>query len=139
MNRRESIQKLLLGGSVLIVVPSVLTQCTANSSLTDSTSGGGDLTVDLSQSVNSVLNSPGGFKVIQSVIVINKGTGFVAMSSICTHQGCTVNFDSVSNTLICPCHGSKFSLEGTVVNGPAITPLQLYKVSQSGTVLTISP
>jgi cytochrome b6-f complex iron-sulfur subunit len=139
MNRRESVRKLLLGGSVVIAVPTVLARCSTGSSMTDTTQGGANLTVDLSLSVNSALNSNGGSKVVQGVIIINMGTGFVALSSICTHQGCTVNYDASSGRLVCPCHGSIFSIEGSVVNGPALSPLQVYKVSEQGNVLTISP
>jgi cytochrome b6-f complex iron-sulfur subunit len=45
---------------------------------------------------------------------------FVAVSSTCTHQGCTIsNFDSGSNQFVCLCHGSRFDLSGKVVQGPA--------------------
>jgi cytochrome b6-f complex iron-sulfur subunit len=48
----------------------------------------------------------------------------VAVSRICTHEGCTVNLPVASLlTLNCPCHGSRFEVTGQVVNGPAARPL----------------
>jgi Rieske Fe-S protein len=62
---------------------------------------------------------------------------FKAFSKVCTHQGCTVA--SVSNGHInCACHGSTFSAtDGSVVNGPAKTPLAETKVTLSGDSLVI--
>ncbi|MCZ2805721.1 Rieske (2Fe-2S) protein [Modestobacter sp. VKM Ac-2983] len=45
----------------------------------------------------------------------------VALSAICTHQGCTVKGDG--GELLCPCHGSVFDLSGANVSGPARKPL----------------
>ena len=45
----------------------------------------------------------------------------VALSAICTHQGCTVKGDG--GKLACPCHGSVFDLSGANVSGPAPKPL----------------
>ena len=58
---------------------------------------------------------------------------FRAFSAICTHEGCIVN--SVSNgTINCPCHGSKFSIkDGSVVNGPAPSPLASIAIKVEGT------
>jgi glycine/D-amino acid oxidase-like deaminating enzyme/nitrite reductase/ring-hydroxylating ferredoxin subunit len=42
-----------------------------------------------------------------------------AVSAICTHQGCTVEFNPVEATWDCPCHGSRYATDGSVIQGPA--------------------
>jgi Rieske Fe-S protein len=62
---------------------------------------------------------------------------FTALSSICTHQVCTVTGYSGS-TFVCPCHGSQFDTNGHVVGGPAPAPLAQYATSFTGNTLQIT-
>src|SRR5262249_62108374 len=65
------------------------------------------------------------------VIVTRSGSQFYAVSSACTHRGCVVMpFDG--NSIVCPCHGSEYALDGTVTKPPATTNLQAYSVDFDG-------
>lgn len=41
----------------------------------------------------------------------------------CSHLGCPIALNSTDKSFDCPCHGSRFHLDGTVLHGPAIAPL----------------
>src|ERR687891_2682080 len=45
-------------------------------------------------------------------------------SAVCTHLGCTVTWNNSEKSFDCPCHGSRYSSLGTVINGPANTALE---------------
>lgn len=50
---------------------------------------------------------------------------FHHFSLVCTHLGCVVPWSSANNKFMCPCHGSQYSPDGSVVRGPAPLPLAL--------------
>jgi Rieske Fe-S protein len=68
-------------------------------------------------------------------LLVLDGGGFAALSSICTHRGCTV--DLGGQGLACPCHGSQYDREGNVTRGPASRALTRYPVRASGDELII--
>ncbi|MGW5849135.1 FAD-dependent oxidoreductase [Streptomyces sp. NPDC055254] len=47
-----------------------------------------------------------------------------AVSAVCTHMGCLVAFNNAERTWECPCHGSRFGIDGEILQGPALTPLE---------------
>jgi cytochrome b6-f complex iron-sulfur subunit len=59
-------------------------------------------------------------------ILIHKESGFSALSLICTHLGCTV--EQKAGEFACPCHGSRFDVDGKVIHGPAEKPLPSLRV-----------
>lgn len=54
--------------------------------------------------------------------------GFLALSSRCTHLGCTVPWDDRTRTFPCPCHASVFDMTGNVQGPPAPRALDLFPV-----------
>ena len=97
-----------------------------------------NFTLDLSSSSNAALRTVGGYVIANggTVIVENTSAGYVAISLVCTHNGCTVSYRG-ANGFTCPCHGGTFDANGNVTGGPPPTPLAKYNVTQAGTVLTI--
>ncbi|KUI48516.1 (2Fe-2S)-binding protein [Mycobacterium sp. GA-1199] len=65
----------------------------------------------------------GGVIVDQTVLTQPTPGDFKGFSATCTHAGCTVR-DVAGGTINCPCHGSRFNLDGTVANGPATRALE---------------
>ena len=67
-------------------------------------------------------------------ILFRTNAGVFAYSAICTHQGCTVSYDSLGHTLNCPCHGGKFDVNngGKVIAGPPPLPIPKINVAIAG-------
>jgi CDGSH-type Zn-finger protein/nitrite reductase/ring-hydroxylating ferredoxin subunit len=59
----------------------------------------------------------------QMAAFVDEGGELHLMSARCPHLGCTVAWDPTEKTFDCPCHGSRFSAQGDVVQGPATKPL----------------
>ena len=78
----------------------------------------------------------GGGKILADkkiVITQPKSGEFHGFSAVCTHAGCIVGTVS-GGTINCPCHGSRFSItNGSVVNGPAPSPLPPVGIKVQGT------
>jgi Rieske Fe-S protein len=137
-SRRAVLQGL--AGAVLL--PGVLVACSTGDEgggPTDGTATSGDTaggTVPASEI------PPGTAKVVDvggsPVVVAQPSSGeFVAFSASCTHQGTVVTAGD-GLTLTCPNHGSQFNAnDGSVVTGPATSPLPSVRVTQDGDTLVI--
>ena len=131
-----------VGGTCATLLASVLAACgsssdaggiTAPPPAGSTTFAGGVVTLNLPQLPD--LTATNGHLVLEladgtrraNLAVINASGTYKAFSSICTHEGCSVNgYDGT--VLICPCHGSRYDLTGKVVAGPAPLPLREYTV-----------
>ncbi|MGB3136936.1 MAG: Rieske (2Fe-2S) protein [Nodosilinea sp.] len=56
----------------------------------------------------------------------------LAVSSVCTHAGCTVAWDGAQALFACPCHGGRFNPDGTVSGGPPPKPLATFEAKIEG-------
>ena len=71
------------------------------------------------------------------VWMVRIAEGIYALSTTCTHLGCTPNWLSAENKFKCPCHGSGFYKTGINFEGPAPRPLERYRIglAEDGQIL----
>ncbi|MGH3997712.1 MAG: FAD-dependent oxidoreductase, partial [Pseudonocardiaceae bacterium] len=62
----------------------------------------------------------------------NEHGALQAVSAVCSHLGCIVDFNSAERTWDCACHGSRFHTDGTVIQGPANRPFERKSPLSSG-------
>jgi Rieske Fe-S protein len=81
----------------------------------------------------------GVIRAADKVVVTQATAGqYKAFSAVCQHQGCTVGSIEGKN-IVCPCHGSAYSIvDGSVVNGPTTKPLIPKSSSTDGADLVVS-
>lgn len=66
----------------------------------------------------------------EKVYIVRAKEGyFYALSDVCTHLGCITNWLPDEGLIACPCHGSRFDVEGNVIHGPAPRPLVRYSIT----------
>ena len=145
MDRRTMLRGVAVTGA-LGASASLLAACGGDSGgSSGAASGGGSGSATgnaaASKSLGSTSQIPVGggmvFKEQEIVVTQPRKGDFLAFSAICTHQGCPVG-DVSGGTINCPCHGSKFNLDGTVANPPATTPLPKKQISVQGGDITLA-
>ena len=62
------------------------------------------------------------------IFIVNAAEGFYALSAVCSHLGCLSVWKPESSTIACPCHGSAFRRDGSIMAGPAPKPLPWLRV-----------
>ena len=138
-DRREFLMKLGIGAGVA----GIATQGAASlRSLVPNVSYDAPTTVRL----GAPLEFPDGLQFLpdQRLFVFREGNTFYAVSAVCTHLGCTVRAEALprpettsvegrplrlTHRFLCPCHGSRYSGDGTNETGPAPRPLAWYHLS----------
>jgi cytochrome b6-f complex iron-sulfur subunit len=104
-----------------------------NRDLPGTPTGNGTLVLTAQQAPE--LQRTGGAVVVHAscaakpVLVANTGSGIVALQANCPHAGCELAWVPEDLQAECPCHGSRFAGDGTVLNPPATTPLQTWPAS----------
>ncbi len=139
--------RLALGGAVATLLPPSL-GCGPMSGALPVIPNSPSNSYDLTFASFPALQTTGGATLVQidatsgsvPVAIVRTGaTTAVALQAICTHAGCLVNpFDGGSRTFSCPCHGSVFAEDGTVVRGPAQFPLSPYPAAVGADAITVS-
>ena len=135
-------QKILLGAG-LGLVTAVLAACSTygkkpeaageSSTTPAAPSASGGTAAPAAKAIAKTSDVPVGSGVIVGEVVVTQPSAgvFKGLSAKCTHKGCTVN-KVADGTIDCPCHGSKFNLDGTVANGPAQEPLAVENITVQG-------
>jgi Rieske Fe-S protein len=80
-------------------------------------------------------NAPGDLAF--GAFVVKNGGNVAVFAQNCSHLGCSINFNQDARTFDCPCHGSRFHLDGTVLHGPAQNPLSHLSWKQGDSPTTI--
>ena len=138
MNRKDFFKTSALALVGLAIGPSLLESCAKSGTSPQGPSA--NFTLDLSAAANAALNHVGGYIYSNGVIVTRVSTadlGFVAVAQSCTHQVCTIAYNSGIQTFVCPCHGGTYDLNGNVTGGPPPSPLTKYAVTRTNNILTV--
>jgi cytochrome b6-f complex iron-sulfur subunit len=154
MNRRNFLTWLGLGWG-LAWISNAIAGCSNNASNSQPSGA----TSTSSTPSNAGLVEPGGFVKIgttqdleekgrilfqqganSSVLAIRdpaNPNSIFAVDSRCTHRGCTVDWNSDRQEILCPCHGSAFQADGKVRKGPASKPLERFEAKIEGNAVLV--
>jgi cytochrome b6-f complex iron-sulfur subunit len=132
MKRREFVILVGVGGSLPLVVascaPKVAKQENNNANESDDGFQEVGKLADLDKN-GQLLNAKlaGDKKALIIRDPANKAQ-LIAVNPTCTHAGCTVAWQSEQKEFVCPCHDSRYTIDGKVLQGPAEKPLATYAV-----------
>ena len=139
MDRRKFILDSCRACAALAAVPAIaaLESCGGAKTLAiEPAAGSNIIDVPLSQFGSATYTVVKSKKVGDDLIIAKQPDGsYKALVKRCTHKGGPVNVDGAD--LKCSWHGSRFSMSGTVVNGPAAAPLKSYPATLEGDVVKV--
>ena len=145
MERKDFLASLGLGAGSLLIT-SCLGACGKSDTGSPSTNNPSpttpgtkvDFTLDVS--TNSDINSKG-WTIMNSVIIAKNGSSYIALSSVCTHQGNPLTYNSANNNFPCSltdaAHGSVFDANGGRIQGPATSGVKKYSTTLTGNSLRV--
>ena len=135
--RRKFVKACLLGAASAHLGGKGFLAPLVNDAKADVTVPGGSFVINLSDF--PALKTDNGSVYVQApnlprlIVTRLPGPKFYAVTSVCTHQGCTVGpYRASQGVLQCPCHGSQFKPDGELVRGPAPLPLASFGTKYDG-------
>jgi cytochrome b6-f complex iron-sulfur subunit len=72
-----------------------------------------------------------------AVLVKTKSGDLVALSAVCTHLGCVVQWEKDKQDFLCPCHAGHYAPDGTVLSGPPPRPLAKIPIAVAEGKITV--
>ena len=79
------------------------------------------------------------FGTAPAMLIHHADGRWIALSAVCTHLGCTVQYEPQADRIHCACHGGVYNAyTGANVSGPPPKPLKLFKVAVSDTSVEVS-
>ena len=145
MTRKEFLIKIGIGAGIAVLTPMLFNACEESKTNPDNDDKGDDnsddkvdFTIDLSDDDYTDLKDESGYVYENDIIIAYLGNDeYIALSKICTHNQCTVEFKGGEDKFVCHCHGSEFNTNGDVTSGPADEPLKEYNTELDGQTLRI--
>ena len=147
--RDPSRRRVLIAGGVIAAVGAANAACGSSGASesagaapgpSDSSTGEAGSAGNTAATIPTADIPVGGGQILtdQKVVVTQPTAGtFMAFTAVCTHKGCLVA-SIVDAEIVCPCHGSKYSIaDGAVVGGPAPAPLGSAPITVSGDTITL--
>jgi cytochrome b6-f complex iron-sulfur subunit len=77
------------------------------------------------------------FNGTTAVLANSRNIGFIALSAVCTHLGCIVQWQKDKQQFLCPCHAGQYTENGTVIGGPPPKPLPRLPFTVANGIITV--
>jgi len=144
MDRKEFLSTFGFGLAA-VCTGGCLASCSKSS--TDTPGGGTGPTppagVNFTVHLNNEIKNMGESVTRSGVIVVRLATGtttssFTAVQVACIHEGTAITFNNSQTRFICPNHGSQFTTDGAVLNGPAARNLKKFNISIASNTMTVT-
>jgi Rieske Fe-S protein len=129
-NRRNFIKKIAVTGGILLASP-LLKFCGDSQDNKETENNGTE-----NEYEPTLYDIPEDGKTLEyagdNLIITREGKKVYALSLVCTHQQCIVNFLSSEDRFVCPCHAAMYNTDGSKIQGPQPRGLDRYKVKLQG-------
>ncbi|MEW6456006.1 MAG: Rieske 2Fe-2S domain-containing protein [Acidobacteriota bacterium] len=136
---RRSFIDYLLGGSILALIASVLYP-TIKFIMPPKVPEASQSSVKAAK-VGEL--APNSYKIFRmgtkpGILIHTEDGKFIAMSAVCTHLGCIIQYRPDMQHVWCACHNGHFDLNGKVISGPPPLPLEVFQVNIVGDEIIVS-